>query len=237
MATETRRGTRKAVELAPGYSPIRANKIIPSAANYRGQFRPISPSAEIADAYDRAVGNALSTAAESVIAPTRAAASVLDPPRSDAPVRPASIDLDDDSESITPLAVSLTPVDDEIGSDTTEPDAAVDVKEGRARRWRLPAIAGAKPSSSEVDRPTVYDANGVEIGDFDINRIDTTPTDGNYRRGRRMLAIVLTSLLVVSSITLVLGILLGRSGIPAQGAVSPEEAVAFRLSKFPVDAA
>jgi hypothetical protein len=238
VATERRRGTRKAVELPPGYSPIRANKIIPSVANYRSQFRPISPSAEIADAYEKAVGNiAASDVTETAPTRDRTSVAVLSPPPPSLGHPQESIDLEDDSDPSGPVAVSLLPVDDETVSDAAEPDSTAAAEEGRTRRWSLPGSARKKSGSSTNDSPKVYDANGVEIGDFDINKIESAPTDGRYRRGRRMLAIVVTAIVAFSSITMLMGIMLGRSGIPAQGAVSPAEAAAFRLSKFPVDAA
>ncbi|MFL0579525.1 conjugal transfer protein [Dietzia sp. 179-F 9C3 NHS] len=104
---------------------------------------------------------------------------------------------------------------------------------------RLFTMAGTRGHSDTDDAPTVdyYDANGVKISGFDVVPPGAPPVSNTRARGKRLLYAAggLVGLLTASA--LVLGVAMGSSRIPAQGAISPSEATAYRLSTFPVESA
>ncbi|WP_418345835.1 hypothetical protein [Rhodococcus pyridinivorans] len=92
-------------------------------------------------------------------------------------------------------------------------------------------------SDANSSSAQLFDGNGVPIEDFDIGKVGKQPTVGRHNRGRRALAIGVTALAACSAAGLITGVVLGRSSVPAEGAISAEEAAAYRLTTFPVNAA
>lgn len=89
-----------------------------------------------------------------------------------------------------------------------------------------------------ADKPvTVYTREGIPLGDFDVVGAGKTPTDGNGRRGTRIMAYLTGASLVGAALMFTAGTLLGRSAVPAEGQITAAEAENYHLDKFPVEAA
>lgn len=230
---------RSPVVLPPGYKPVRANKRTPTMGTYRDLYRPISTSNVVADSHRCLIGDQ-----PTVPAPTRPTprATVGLVERADAaPVRQSPtdhVDLSDPTRrgiavDTSHLDVGYAPSADipaasTVADDTPHPATAAP-KRGPMGR--------TKNRSTSDEHPKVYDANGVEVGDFDVVRPGAAPTNRRFRRGQRALAVTATLVITTSVAALIGGVVIGRSAVPAQGALSSTDAANYRLSTFPVDAA
>lgn len=113
-------------------------------------------------------------------------------------------------------------------------------KKEKGGRWsRLLNLAGTRGHSDTDDTPdvTYYDENGVPITGFDVTPIGAPPVNSARKSGKRL---VYAAGLVMGTTTvmgLLFGLVVGSSRIPAEGAISADEAAAYRLTTFPVDAA
>jgi len=118
-----------------------------------------------------------------------------------------------------------------------EPDAPK--PKGQGRLSRLFHLAGTRGHSDTDDTPaiTYYDENGVPISAFDVTPPGAPPVSNTRQRGKR-LVYAAGGVMALTTVTgLLMGIVVGTSRIPAEGAISSEEAAAYNLSTFPVDSA
>lgn len=119
------------------------------------------------------------------------------------------------------------------------PDEPKATKKRDGRLSRLFHLAGTRGHSDTDDAPTVtyYDENGVPIVDFDVTPPGAPPVSDTRKRGKR-LVYAAGGVMALTTVTgLLMGIVVGTSRVPAEGAISAEEAAAYRLSTFPVDSA
>lgn len=120
-----------------------------------------------------------------------------------------------------------------------DPDADTPPGRVRGRLSSLFYLAGSRGQTSTDDTAKVdyYDKHGVPITDFDIVPPGAPPVSNVRNHGKRLVygAAGMTALFTVSG--LVFGIIVGSSRVPAQGAISANEAAAYGLSTFPVDSA
>lgn len=110
---------------------------------------------------------------------------------------------------------------------------------GGGRLSRLFHLAGTRGHSDTDDTPSVtyYDEHGVPISDFDVTPPGAPPVSNTRKRGKRLVYAAGTVMALTTVTGLLLGIFVGTSRIPAEGAISTEEAAAYGLSTFPVDSA
>ncbi len=140
------------------------------------------------------------------------------------------------------LGYGITPdfgdptVPNELPSPAADP-VAVEPKKGIAGPFEKVKSLFGRGAQAEPEAPQVFDGNGVPIVDFDIVKIGKAPTSGRHNRGRRALTIAVSSLAACAAVGLVSGVMIGRSAVPSEGAISAQEASAYRLTTFPVDAA
>lgn len=88
------------------------------------------------------------------------------------------------------------------------------------------------------DKPvTAYTAEGIPLGDFDVVGVGRVPTDGRGRRSSRVMTYAVGVLTAVAVGAGIAGVLYGRSAVPAEGQITPEEAVTYNLAQFPTNAA
>ncbi|WP_137725834.1 conjugal transfer protein [Prescottella subtropica] len=134
------------------------------------------------------------------------------------------------------LGYAITP---DLGADTA---AGADLVAGEpktdaaSRFGKVKNLFGWK-TEPDADTPQVFDSNGVPLVDFDIVKVGKAPTFGRHNRGRRALTIAVSSLAACAAVGLIAGVTIGRSAIPAEGTISAQEASAYRLTTFPLDAA
>ena len=92
--------------------------------------------------------------------------------------------------------------------------------------------------AQDKDKPvTAYTAEGIPLGDFDVVGMGHAPTDGKGRRGSRAMTYALGVVTVLAVGAGIVGVLYGRSAVPAEGQITPEEAANYNLAQFPTDAA
>lgn len=110
---------------------------------------------------------------------------------------------------------------------------------GEGRLSRLFHLAGTRGHSDTDDTPaiTYYDENGVPISDFDVTPPGAPPVSNTRQRGKRLVYAAGAVMALTTVTGLLMGIVVGTSRIPAEGAISPEEAAAYNLSTFPVESA
>lgn len=113
--------------------------------------------------------------------------------------------------------------------------------------WELPpkvtflsrlrgTLANTDGASGSNEKLVVYTADGTPIGDFDVVAPGHAPSDGRGRRGVRALALASAITLGMSTVVGAGMLLLGRSAVPAQGQITADEATAYNLSTYPVEA-
>lgn len=113
--------------------------------------------------------------------------------------------------------------------------------------WELPpkntwvsrvrhSLANTDGNAGNNENFVVYTADGTPLGDFDVVAPGRAPSDGRGRRGARALSIASATLAGIAALGLVGGVLIGRSAVPAQGQITADEATAYNLSTFPVEA-
>lgn len=106
------------------------------------------------------------------------------------------------------------------------------------KRWYTPLLDKLSPRTDGDDKPVVaYDRHGTPIGDFDVVAVGAPPSNGRGRNGSRALMVVAATILGVAMVGGLVGVVWGRSAVPAAGHISEDEATAYNLSTFPVDAA
>lgn len=99
------------------------------------------------------------------------------------------------------------------------------------------SLANSDGAQGKDEPVTVYTAEGIPLGDFDVVGVGKTPTDGWGRRGTRVMAYLTGAGVLIAAVIGVSGIVLGRSAVPAEGQITPEEAANYNLAQFPADAA
>lgn len=108
----------------------------------------------------------------------------------------------------------------------------------KKRWWDKIAEKIGDPSGGDDEADViVYDKHGTPIGDFDVVSVGHAPTSGRGRRGSKALMVGAASLAAFSCASLLLGVIVGRTAVPAQGQVTEEEAAKYHLSSFPTDSA
>ncbi|MDJ0401250.1 conjugal transfer protein [Rhodococcus rhodochrous] len=118
---------------------------------------------------------------------------------------------------------------------TATPDTppAKDKKTGNSLRGRATAAFSAVRGDHEP-APT-YD--GSANADFDVPPIGGRPSHTKSRQWAVRLGIPVGVLLLAAGTTFTVGVNIGSSRVPAQGAISQNEALRFRLSSYPVEQA
>jgi hypothetical protein len=104
----------------------------------------------------------------------------------------------------------------------------------KARNWTR--SGGASSDELEDDTPQLYDENGAPVQFFEVPPAGSAPTISHRMLGRRRLTILAAVVIAFSTFTGLIGVTVGRSAVPSQGAVSVNEASAYRLSDLPVAA-
>lgn len=136
---------------------------------------------------------------------------------------------------------------DSLGHRVPDPDAdgAVD-SEGTgeaaekvpAKRRRFSTGALLNRGRGKTDEiPDLYDQHGVQLVDFDIAKVGKSGVLGSRYRGRKALTLISSALAFVAVTGLIIGVTVGRSAVPAEGAISPSDAAAYRLTTYPTNAA
>lgn len=107
------------------------------------------------------------------------------------------------------------------------------------RLSRLFHLAGTRGHSDSDDTPSVtyYDDNGVPITDFEVTPPGAPPVSNTRKRGKRLVYAAGAVMALTTVTGLLMGIAVGTSRVPAEGAISEAEASAYRLSTFPIDSA
>lgn len=96
---------------------------------------------------------------------------------------------------------------------------------------------GASTDELVDDLPDLYDEHGVPIEHFPVGKPGQKIGIGtNKVWGSKRLAFTGAVAATVSAGALLIGITWGRGAVPAEGAVSPGEAAAYRLSTMPISA-
>lgn len=137
---------------------------------------------------------------------------------------------------------------DDLGRRVLDPDAdtAVDSaatgentdKAPTKKRWFGRGSSLLPRNKGKTDEiPDLYDQHGVQLVDFDIAKVGKSGVLGSRYRGRKALALCSSALAFVAVVGLIIGVTVGRSAVPAEGAISPSDAAAYRLTTFPTNAA
>lgn len=98
-------------------------------------------------------------------------------------------------------------------------------------------LANSDGAQGDDDPVTVYTKEGIPLGDFDVVAPGHTPSDGRGRRGNRIAAYLAGAGVLAGAFLAVAGVMVGRSAVPAEGQITPEEAENFHLAQFPTNAA
>jgi hypothetical protein len=236
LAPSDRRDRTHRSPVAPpaGYRAVRANKRTPTTGTYRDLYRPLSNSDVVADSYRRLIGEQPATVLPVQPAPA-IVVELVDPVGAGPAAQPAHGHPGQMQPVRRTAVVEASHLDVEHEPTADVPTGAVPPATSASPKRRLMGRFTKSPVTDE--HPKVYDANGVEVGDFDVVRPGAAPTNRRFRRGQRALVVTTTAVIATGVAALIGGVVLGRSAVPAQGALSAADAADYRLTTFPVDAA
>ena len=100
--------------------------------------------------------------------------------------------------------------------------------------WNRILNGDQKDEPEEYD--VLFDANGIPVTDFEVPRIGQSATPALKSR-HRILAGIAGAAVLLAGVTFVGGLIMGTSRVPAEGAVTAQEAEKYRLSSFDVNGA
>lgn len=107
----------------------------------------------------------------------------------------------------------------------------------RKRAWRFLSRGGEDLDGPETTPPVLYDENGAPVADFTVPKAGGGLVVTERVRGMRMLTVLAAAAVLALVFGGIFGILVGRSAVPAEGAISAQDAEQYRLSTFPMSAA
>lgn len=145
--------------------------------------------------------------------------------------------VDDDGEFLRGDDGEPLPIWVNIDGYECDPPATADEPAGRMERMLNRLGSVGRTDEDEAPKVQMYDEAGVPVTDMEIVKSGAPLGSSNKRRGTRILTAVIATMFTVGGAFLIVGVVLGSSRVPSQGAISASEAEQYRLSTFPVERA
>lgn len=145
--------------------------------------------------------------------------------------------VDDDGEFLRDEDGEALPIWVNIDGYECDPPAASGEPAGRMGRMLNRLGSLGRTDDDEAPKVQLYDEAGVPVTDMEVVKSGAPLGSSNKRRGTRILTAVIATMCAVGGMFLIVGVVLGSSRVPSQGAISASEAEQYRLSTFPVEQA
>lgn len=115
-------------------------------------------------------------------------------------------------------------------------DDRAGTKEFTRKIGNLIRSGGATTEELADDIPPLFDENGAPVENFTVPAIGKSPVVTSRVWGGRRLAFLIAVVTVMSAFFGLVGVMYGRSAVPADGAISANEATQYRLTSLPLQA-
>lgn len=119
----------------------------------------------------------------------------------------------------------------------SDPPATAEAPAGRVDRMLNRIGSLGRTDEDETPKVQLYDEAGVPVTDMEVVKAGAPLASSNKRRGTRIFTAAIAVMFAFGGMTLIVGVVLGSSRVPSQGAISANEAEQYRLTTFPVQQA